>query len=342
MDLFVLAAFVLGIFLLIKGSDWIVISGSQLGQRMRIKPMLIALTLVAFGTSLPELSVSTASALQNNPDIALGNVVGSCIANILLIMGLSAVIRPLKVEESTMRTELPLVVLANIILLLFVIDMTLSFLEGIGLLIAFFLIFFIIYKRSDKGEAKSLSSGVTEIKDWKKELSVLMRIFEFLDHMVYSSQQPPHVWKKRNRYLLPSILTLGIVMVIIGAEFTVSSSIELARGLGIPPFVIALLLVSLGTSLPELFVSSWASYKKEPGISTGNVMGSNLFNILLVLGIAVVINPIGMGRGDILVIIFMVMVNSLMAVFLLSKRTLSRREGAIMLVIYVIYVVLML
>lgn len=332
------AALILGILFLIKGSDWIVISGSNLGQMFRIKPIFIALTVIAFGTSLPEFSVSTAASIKGNSGLALGNVIGSCIANILLIMGLSALIRPIKVEESTIRLELPMILLANLEIMLVSYDKTLSRLDGALLFLSFLVMFAYLAIKGKNSITSELSANQDRKDAWKEELKVVKLVFKFIDHIAYTIAKKRRYQKVPDQIILSAIMLIGILFVIGGAEITVESSVTIAKIIKVPEFIIALTIISIGTSLPELFISSWATYKNQGGISIGNAMGSNLFNILFILSVALLITPIALKPYDIKLIIIMAVVNSLVAIFIITEKTLSRTEGSILLGIYTVYI----
>jgi cation:H+ antiporter len=261
--------FIFGFILLIKGADWLVDGSSSLARRLGIPDLVIGLTIVAFGTSAPELAVNIFSAIKGTSQIALGNVIGSNIANILLILGSAALMRPLKVQRSTTWKEIPLSFLAVIITGLMIndtlIDRTpssiLSRIDGFILLA-----FFIIFMYYTFGVAKEKKKEVVEKE--KEEIKFVS---------------------------LPTaslITILGLASLIIGGRWVVNNAIWLAKMIGVSETLIGLTIVAVGTSLPELATSVIAAYKKSFDIALGNIVGSNIFNIFLILGVSSIIRPL--------------------------------------------------
>lgn len=240
----------LGFTMLAKGADWFVEGASGIALKLRIPQIIIGLTIVAMGTSAPEAAVSISSALKGNADIAIGNVVGSNILNILIILGISAVITPLTVVKSTKIIDIPVMISATILLILLGIDGSIGLLDGIIFLTAFIsymaYLFFVARKKIEQ----------PTISDEKISLikSVIFTI-------------------------------IGLTVIIIGSDISVDSATFLALKMGVSERFIGLTVVALGTSLPELFTSVTAAYKKNADIAIGNIVGSNIFNILFILGI---------------------------------------------------------
>ena len=250
----------LGFFLLAKGADFFVDGASSVAKRFKIPQIVIGLTIVAMGTSMPEAAVSIKAAISGNADISIGNVVGSNILNILLILGVSSVIFPLVIKKFTQRIDIPIVMGASLILLVPGFFGKIFFWGGIIMLLCFggYLAYlFVTAKKNADGEEE------TQIKNMP-------------------------VWKSI------IFVVLGIIMIVLGSEFAVETATNLAKMAGWSDAFIGLTIVALGTSLPELFTSVTAAIKKNSDIAIGNVVGSNIFNILFILGVTSLIIPINL------------------------------------------------
>ena len=249
---------VAGLVLLYYGAEWMVKGGVSIARKCRISPLVIGLTLVAFATSAPELVVSVFSALDGKGDVALGNVVGSNICNISVILGLSAIIAPIKVNRQMLKLDMPLLLGISLLLAL-----SAYFLNGVGRIVgALFLLIGIGYT-------------VFLIRSSRKE---------------NTEEEPEEDILKLHWALLLTVL--GIAALVAGARLFVSSAVFIAQQLSVPDAVIGLTIVALGTSLPELATSAVAAFKGEQDIALGNVVGSNILNILVIMGIAPLIRPI--------------------------------------------------
>ncbi len=304
LEVLAIPIFIGGVLILYKGSDILVDGTSKTAAKLGVSALIISVLLVGFGTSAPELAISVGAAVQKESGISLGNVIGSCIANFLLILGLSAIIRPIKIKKGIIKREMPIVMGASVVLLLSsyanLFD-NLHIFGGLIFLILFimFILYFIQCAKREKNKGKSIDTGSTG-------KNVLLII-------------------------------LGIIAVIVGAELLIVSSMTIAELLNIPTFIIALSMVAIGTSLPELAVSVMAAYKGESDIAIGNVLGSNVFNILLILGIAALFIPLNAIR-TIDHIIILTAVTMLMFPIIYSGHTISRKEGVLMLVFYGIFI----
>ncbi|KNZ40944.1 calcium/sodium antiporter [Acetobacterium bakii] len=302
---------VIGLFFLVKGADFFVEGSSSIAKRFNIPSMVIGLTLVAFGTSAPEMAVSISGSLNQANGIVFGNVVGSNIFNILFILGLSAFIRPIGIKTKTIIKEMPFAILTTIALMLMVMD---GIINGDPYSIIarsegwILLLFFAIYLYS-----------MVEISVLGKE--------EYVDDAIVLMKP------------LKSVLfTLGgIAAVIFGANLAVEGAIDIAQMLGLSETLIGLTIVAIGTSLPELITSVVAAKKGENDIAIGNIIGSNIFNILFVLGISGVIYPIDIAAENFvdLWILFVSMV--IVVPLMFTGKKLNRFEGAIMMLGYVGY-----
>lgn len=264
MDLLIqIALLVVGFFMLIKGADWFVEGASKLADRFGIPQLVIGLTIVAFGTSAPEAAVSISAALKGNDAVALaiGNVIGSNILNILLILGLTATIMPLVVQKSTLQYEIPYVIMISVMLpVLGYFDGSVSRVDGLVLTV--FMVVYMLYLFWSAKKGNAVVEEVEEAGDNDSLLKMLVMI------------------------------VLGLVMIVLGSDVTVDAASALAAAFGMSERLIGLTIVAFGTSLPELITSVTAAVKGKADIAIGNIVGSNIFNILFVLGIASIITPI--------------------------------------------------
>lgn len=321
--------FVVGIALIVAGANFLTDGAAALARRFGLSPLMVGLTIVAFGTSAPELVVSLTSALGGNSDISLGNVVGSNIFNVFGIAGITAIIAPLSITKSTIRKEIPLMILASLVLSVMIFDSLLSGLpnqenivsrsEGLVLL-AFFAIFLAytiaISKPSELIEPQQEKEAVVdEDKSIKKP-----------------------IW-----FLLLCIVG-GLAALVYGGDLFVTSASNLAKAFGISEAVIGLTIVAAGTSLPELATSVAAALKGEQEMAVGNVVGSNIFNIFFILGLTASVTPIGLGgltMFDFASMIVAAVLLYFLAVFF-GDRKITRIEGGILLACYVAYTVFLL
>ncbi|PIV90948.1 sodium:proton exchanger [Candidatus Gracilibacteria bacterium CG17_big_fil_post_rev_8_21_14_2_50_48_13] len=317
MDIFLqILLFTVGLVALIKGADWLVGGSVSLAKRFQIPDIVIGLTIVAFGTSAPELIVSFFSALSGNSDIAVGNVVGSNIANILLILGAASVIFPLSVHSNTVWKEIPLTFLSALMLAFVALD-------------------------------TFLGSGITTAFVTRGDGLVLLGMFcIFMYYVISSARKGDSVVDEEELVVMGTGKTmlfvfLGLVGLAVGGYLMVESAKTLAAMAGISQQVIGLTIVAIGTSLPELATSVVAALKKKSDIAIGNVLGSNIFNILWILGLTAAISPVPVAPGMTFDILFMVGVTFLLfvALHLGKKHSLDRWQGAAFLLLYVGYTI---
>ena len=306
--------FAIGFIFLIKGADLLVDGAASIARRLKVSDLVIGLTVVAFGTSTPELFVNIIASSKGNTDIAIGNVLGSNIANIFLILGVSSVIYPLAVTKGTVWKEIPFSLLAAIVLLFAANDQILdragaSVLTRIdGLIFLCFFVIFIYYT-----------------------FSIALRV-EGLDAHVPARE---HGWLRSLLFVI-----VGLAGLTVGGKWIVDGAIALATQLGMSESLIGLTIVAVGTSLPELATSAVAAYKKNAEIAVGNVVGSNIFNIFFVLGISAGIRPLPFQTKN-NIDIGVVILSSLMLFFFMftgKKRALDRWEGIVFLLFYAGYI----
>lgn len=297
---------VAGFCLLIKGADWFVEGASGIADKFGIPQLVIGLTIVALGTSLPEAAVSIAAAIKGSAEITIGNVLGSNIMNVLVILGLTSVIRAIPVQKSTVRYEIPFVIVVTVVLVMLgLFDNTVSRLDGILLwaLMAVYMVY--LLKMARKGMAS---------EEEKKE-----------------KKMP--VW----RMLL--MVAVGAVMIMFGSDVTVDAATKLATIFGMSERFIGLTIVALGTSLPELVTSATAAMKGKSDIAMGNIIGSNIFNILFVVGTTAVITPVEYQATFLVDSLIAVGAAVLLLLCVIRKKKLTRPGGMIMLLGYAAYFV---
>jgi cation:H+ antiporter len=299
-----------GLVLLAFGAEGLVRGSASVALRLGIAPLVVGLTIVAFGTGSPELVVSVSAALEGNSAIALGNVVGSNISNIALILGTAALVRPMTVRAEVIRREVPVMIAVSAFLWLLIYDGNLSRLDGGILTIGSVAYTILTYRLSQKKEKRSVEEEYEEA-------------FE-------PSQKS--VW------LDIAFIVAGLVLLVLGANVLLGGAVSIAQQFGISEVVIGLTIIAIGTSLPELATSVLAAWKNEPDIAFGNAIGSNVLNILAVLGITAVIQPIS--AGEIRALDLGAMIGSAVLLFVLLGRNfrLDRIEGALLLIGYVIYI----
>ncbi len=324
--LLALGILIAGILLLIKGADWLVEGASSLAKRFGVSDLTISLTVVAFGTSMPELLVNIVSSVEGANDIAIGNIVGSNIANILLILGVASIIRNVAVKTSTVWNEIPLAFLAVVVLQLMANDSIvdhypvseLSRSDGLAFL-AFFLIFLWYVSKMRRTENEAKDDGVA----------------------------------KKGAFISLGLVVAGLGLLILGGKLTVDGAINIASLLGISQAFIGLTIVAIGTSLPELVTSVLAAMRNKADIAVGNIVGSNIFNVFWIMGVSAVIHPIQLDpvlNVDLFVAILATVVLFLAVhtghvprrIFLFWKQrqahVIERSDGIIMLLLYFSYV----
>jgi cation:H+ antiporter len=300
---------IIGFIILIKGADFFVDGASGIASNFKVSKMLIGLTIVSFGTSAPEFAVSIKSLISGSGDIVLGNVIGSNILNILLIIGLSAIFHSLNVKNATVKKELPITIMitsAFAVLLsdrIFDSSFNNSFTRGDGLILVIFFGVFLYYLIS---MARNKIEEDNQI-DISLKKSIILTI-------------------------------IGLIGIVLGSNFVVDSASYIAKYLGVSERIISLTIIALGTSLPELVTSVTATRKGEYDIAIGNVVGSNIFNIGVVVGVPVLLfGCIGTISFTYLDLIIMIMASFLLFIFSFNDRKITRREGIIFLLIFFIY-----
>lgn len=316
-----------GLILILLGANGLTDGAASVAKRFRIPPIVIGLTIVAFGTSAPELTVSVSSALKGSADIAIGNVVGSNIFNTLMIVGCTALFAPIVITRNTLRKEIPLCILSSIVLLICANDVFLdkaseNILNRVdGLLLLCFFVIFMGYTFAIASKPATMEQQAEHpVIEEETEIKSLP-------------------WWKSILYIIG-----GLAALIYGGQLFVDGATGIARNLGVSESIIGLTLVAGGTSLPELATSIVAALKKNPEIAIGNVIGSNLFNIFFVLGCSASITPLhlsGITNFDLFTVVGSGILLWLFGLFF-AKRTITRIEGGIMILCYVAYTVILI
>ncbi|MBX9975394.1 calcium/sodium antiporter [Cytobacillus firmus] len=306
---------IIGFALLIAGANFFVDGASKIAAFLKISPLLVELTIVAFGTSSPEATVSILAAMDGSADVAIGNVVGSNIFNITLVVGITAMISPLKVESTTIRKEIPFTLLATAALMIFISD---TYLNSIG------------------SNVVSRSDGL-----------VLLLIFAVFMYYLFevaresrSSTKADFIKTSAGQWTKQSLLTIaGLAAIIFGGDLVVRSSKEISYSLGMSETLVGLTIVAIGTSLPELVTSVAAAVKKESEIALGNIAGSNIFNILFVLGASAAISPLPVDPKMFIDITILILITFVLLIFSRSQYAVGKYEGGFLAASYIMYLI---
>ena len=310
----VIVLLLIGFVLLLKGADFFVEGSSSVAKALKVPSIIIGLTIVAMGTSLPELAVSVTASLSNNNALAVSNVVGSNLFNLMVVLGASAFMNPIIVGKDTIKKDYPFSVACAILLLILgVIGMELGTVDGIVLLVIF--IAFILYQVLSALKARKVNNFESEVLEEVDEI------------------------KEIPLWLSLIYIVGGAVAIKFGGDFVVNSAVAIATAAGLSQTLIGLTIVALGTSLPELATSVVAAKKGELDMAVGNVVGSNVFNILMILGVAASLSPISFLQENIIDIAILLVFSVITWVLCWTKGKLGKKEGFIMMALYVGYVV---
>ena len=295
---------IFGIVVVLKSADWLTNGAVGLATKLGISQIVIGLTIVAIGTSMPEFFVSIVSAIKGTPDLAVGNIVGSNIFNVLLIVGVAATVAPIAIQRATVRRDIPIAIVASIMLTFMMLDDNISRIDAL-ILFAAFIAFIWITLRNSKNDANEKDASTEKvIPTWK---SVLFIIF-------------------------------GLVGLVLGSNIFVDNASSLAHGWGISDAVIGLTIVAGGTSLPELATSAVAARKGDSGIAIGSVLGSNVFNILMILGLTGIISPMHIQNITCIDMAVMVISMVLFWLFSFTKLRVERWEGCVLIACFLGYI----
>jgi cation:H+ antiporter len=302
---------IIGFAALVKGADFFVDGSASLAKKFHVPSLIIGLTIVAFGTSAPELAVSTTAALNHSNEIALSNVIGSNIFNLLVVLGFCALFSPVPVSSEILKRDFPLSILITVLVLIF----------GGGLI-----------------EGRAAGSTVGTISRFEGlALLIVFAVFMFLLVRNAMHSQTEEEAAQENISLKKCILLMivGIALIVIGGQAVVDSAKSIAYFFGMSETLVGLTIVAVGTSLPELVTSIVASCKHENGLAVGNVVGSNMFNIMFILGTTAVLNPLPVTYELSVNLLFLLLISAVTFVFITTGKQLSRAEGAVMCMLYV-------
>ena len=302
-----------GIVLVLWGADRLTDGAVAVAEKMKMPQIVIGLTIVAMGTSMPEFCVSLVSALKGTTDLAVGNIVGSNIFNTLLIVGVSAWVAPMTILKSTVRKDIPFALFASVILLVMCLDGNISRLDA-GILFVLFLVFMYVTLKGAKTKDDDTTAKTDSIEDKKKPMAAWLSI----------------VW-----------IIVGLACLIGGSNLFVEGATKVAEHIGVSEAVIGLTIVAGGTSLPELATSVVSARKGNSGIAIGNVLGSNVFNILAILGVTGIITPMHLQGITMLDLSMMVVSTLLVWLFSFTKYKIARWEGVVLTIVFIGYMVVL-
>ena len=308
--------FIAGLILLILGADLLVRGASRLAAAFGVSPLVIGLTIVAIGTASPEIAVSLQAAANGQADLTLGNVLGSNIFNIFFILGVTSIVAPIVIAEQLIRKDAPILLGVSLLTFTLAFDENLNAMDGI-ILVSLLAAYIIFALKQSRSESKKVQMEYAE---------------------EYAPKEPQTI---RNTAINIIFILIGLGLLVLGSNWLVDSAVKIARSIGVSELVIGLTIVAVGTSLPEIATSIIAALKGESDIAVGNAVGSNIFNLLGVLGLGAVVSPAGISvtenilRFDFLVMVFVALVT--LPVFYLDNR-ISRAEGGLLLIYYVMYV----
>ena len=305
---------VIGFVLLIKGADFFVEGSSSVAKKFNVPSLIIGMTIVAMGTSLPELAVSVTASLTGNNTLAVSNVAGSNIFNLMVVCGACALFAPLTIEKNTLIKEFPFSILcAGLLVVLGYLGMSLGHFDGVILLVSF--IAYLLWMIYSAKKARSVGDKLETEEEFGEEIKILP------------------MWK------CVVYIIGGMIAIKFGGDFVVDGASAIAAGFGLSQTLIGLTIVALGTSLPELVTSIVAAKKDEVDMALGNVIGSNIFNILLILGVAATISPIAFLMENIIDIIILIVMSAVVWIFAWTSKKINRKEGIVMLLMYAVYMV---
>lgn len=338
-----LALLLVGFVFLIKGADVFVDGASDTARKFRVPKMLIGLTIVSFGTSAPELAVSIQSILSGKGDILLGNVIGSNILNILLILGLSALVGTLHVNTATVKKEIPVLILITIAFTVVLSDKIFGLGENLftrqdGIILLLFFCVFIYYLFGMANRKTGAENGVTEKKSVKKETSKTEKVAEAKTEKVAEAKKEADEEGEVNLVKAVLMVVFGLVGIVFGSDLVVKGASEIAATFGVSQRIISLTIVALGTSLPELVTSVIATRKGEYDIAIGNIVGSDIFNIGIVAGLPVALLG-GVGGSAFSVVDIAALVISPIVLYFFARRghRIGFKKGIAFLLMFVVY-----
>lgn len=329
---------VFGVIIVLKGADWLTDGAVNIATRFGVSQMVIGLTIVAMGTSMPEFCVSMVSALKGTPDLAVGNVVGSNTLNTLLIVGCSALVAPIMVKRSSVKRDIPFAVVASLLMLLFCLDGAIGRVDAAVLFAGFCLFMFVTlkYAKTTEGPAASVATNGAATATAISEASTSQASSSEASS---SETSAPKASQASGTSMLKAVvmLVVGLLCLIAGSNMFVDNASFVASSLGVSDAVIGLTIVAGGTSLPELATSMVSAKKGNSDIAIGNVIGSNVFNILMIIGITGLVKPMHIAGITTLDLIMMLASMLLMWFFCRTTYKVKRWEGAVLTIVYLAY-----
>lgn len=329
---------VLGVIIVLKGADWLTDGAVNIATRFGVSQMVIGLTIVAMGTSMPEFCVSMVSALKGTPDLAVGNVVGSNTLNTLLIVGCSALVAPIMVKRSSVKRDIPFAVVASLLMLLFCLDGAIGRVDAAVLFAGFCLFMFVTlkYAKTTEGPAAAVATSGAATTTGISEASTSQASSSEASSSETSAQEASQA---SGTSMLKAVvmLVVGLLCLIAGSNMFVDNASFVASSLGVSDAVIGLTIVAGGTSMPELATSMVSAKKGNSDIAIGNVIGSNVFNILMIIGITGLVKPMHIAGITTLDLIIMLASMLLMWFFCRTTYKVKRWEGAVLTIIYLAY-----
>lgn len=339
---------VLGVIIVLKGADWLTDGAVNIATRFGVSQMVIGLTIVAMGTSMPEFCVSMVSALKGTPDLAVGNVVGSNTLNTLLIVGCSALVAPIMVKRSSVKRDIPFAVVASLLMLLFCLDGAIGRVDAAVLFAGFCLFMFVTlkYAKTTEGPAAAVATsgaatttGISEASTSQASSSEASSSETSAPEASSSETSASEASQASGTSMLKAIvmLVVGLLCLIAGSNMFVDNASFVASSLGVSDAVIGLTIVAGGTSMPELATSMVSAKKGNSDIAIGNVIGSNVFNILMIIGITGLVKPMHIAGITTLDLIMMLASMLLMWFFCRTTYKVKRWEGAVLTIIYLAY-----
>lgn len=339
---------VLGVIIVLKGADWLTDGAVNIATRFGVSQMVIGLTIVAMGTSMPEFCVSMVSALKGTPDLAVGNVVGSNTLNTLLIVGCSALVAPIMVKRSSVKRDIPFAVVASLLMLLFCLDGAIGRVDAAVLFAGFCLFMFVTLKyakTTEENAAAVATSGaatttaISEASTSQASSSEASSSETSAPEASSSETSAPEASQASGTSMLKAVvmLVVGLLCLIAGSNMFVDNASFVASSLGVSDAVIGLTIVAGGTSLPELATSMVSAKKGNSDIAIGNVIGSNVFNILMIIGITGLVKPMHIAGITTLDLIMMLASMLLMWFFCRTTYKVKRWEGAVLTIVYLAY-----
>lgn len=329
---------VLGVIIVLKGADWLTNGAVNIATRFGVSQMVIGLTIVAMGTSMPEFCVSMVSALKGTPDLAVGNVVGSNTLNTLLIVGCSALVAPIMVKRSSVKRDIPFAVVASLLMLLFCLDGAIGRVDAAVLFAGFCLFMFVTLKYAKTTE-ENAAAVATSCAATTTAISEASTSQASSSEASSSETSAPEASQASGTSMLKAVvmLVVGLLCLIAGSNMFVDNASFVASSLGVSDAVIGLTIVAGGTSLPELATSMVSAKKGNSDIAIGNVIGSNVFNILMIIGITGLVKPMHIAGITTLDLIMMLASMLLMWFFCRTTYKVKRWEGAVLTIVYLAY-----